>query len=132
MTAKKTEIDTKGFEYDDYMLSRKKPGRKPGTKIIPIGPDGTPCPELKPDMDLLRKRLRAYYNLIAKHTEPDGRETAEMFMQLPCREAYPFYYEYITNPMDLKMIDRKIRSNDVSFYNNNQIQSSVCLLCSLV
>ena len=67
VTDKKMEIENKGLNCIEFAPSRKKPGRKPGTKIIPLGPDGTPCPELKPDLDLLRKRLRVYYNLITKH-----------------------------------------------------------------
>ena len=114
VTQRKADIDFKGVDSEEFVSNKRKPGRKPGTKLIPLGPDGTPCPELKTDLDQLRKRLRSLYNVIAKHSEPNGRETAEMFMQLPSKEKYPVYYEYIKNPIDLKMIDRKIRCNEVT------------------
>ena len=115
VSQRKADIDLKGIDNEEFVSNKKKPGRKPGTRLVPLGPDGNPCPELKTDLDQLRKRLRLLYNVVTKHTQQDGRETAEMFVQLPSKEKYPVYYEYIKNPIDLKMIDRKIRCNEVSW-----------------
>jgi hypothetical protein len=36
-------------------------------------------------------------------------------MQLPLKRDYPDYYQVITNPIDLSMIEAKLRADKVSY-----------------
>ena len=55
--------------------------------------------------------MRAIYTDLIKFKNPDGIEYSEMFMELPSKKLYPDYYTVINNPMDMKTINEKIKSN---------------------
>ena len=40
-----------------------------------------------------------------------GVEIIEMFMEKPSKKLYPDYYEVITNPMDMKTINERIKAS---------------------
>ncbi|KAF9200282.1 hypothetical protein BGZ49_009503 [Haplosporangium sp. Z 27] len=55
-------------------------------------------------LDLCRRVL----DTIKMHEDKDGREMAELFMELPNEEEYPDYYDEITEPISIEMIEQKI------------------------
>ena len=58
----------------------------------------------------LKKKLLAIYRSIVTKMDEDGRFLCELFMKRPSATVYPQYYLVIKNPIDLKEILQKIRS----------------------
>ena len=59
---------------------------------------------------VLKKKLMAIYRSIVTKMDDDGRFLCELFMKRPSATVYPQYYLVIKNPIDLKEILQKIRS----------------------
>ncbi|KAG0002776.1 hypothetical protein BGZ80_005916, partial [Entomortierella chlamydospora] len=51
---------------------------------------------------------RRVLDTIKTHEDKDGREMAELFMELPDKDDYPDYYDEITAPIAIDMIEKKI------------------------
>lgn len=64
----------------------------------------------KSPRDQLKKRLRVLYNSVLHHKSKDGVEIVGLFMERPSRKEYPDYYEVISSPIDMTMINDKIKS----------------------
>ena len=64
--------------------------------------------EAEEDKD--RKNMRILYNTLLNHKNLDGVQVIGMFMEKPLKKEYPDYYEVITNPMDMKTINERIKS----------------------
>ncbi|KAG0249999.1 hypothetical protein BG011_008729 [Mortierella polycephala] len=45
---------------------------------------------------------------IKTHEDKDGREMAELFLELPSKEEYPDYYDEISKPIAINIIEEKI------------------------
>ena len=43
----------------------------------------------------------------------DGRSLIDIFVMLPSRKEYPDYYQVISEPIDMTMIETKIKSDKV-------------------
>ena len=52
----------------------------------------------------------AIYRSLVTKVDADGRLLCELFMKRPSASMYPQYYLVIKNPIDLKEIQQKIRS----------------------
>ena len=59
---------------------------------------------------VLKKKLMAIYRSIVTKMDNDGRFLCELFMKRPSASMYPQYYMVIKDPIDLKEILQKIRS----------------------
>jgi len=59
----------------------------------------------------LKKVLRALYNSIYRYRNKDGIQLIGVFIQKPSKKDYPDYYTVITQPMDMKTIDEKVKRN---------------------
>jgi protein polybromo-1 len=59
---------------------------------------------------VLKKKLMAIYRSVVTKMDDDGRFLCELFMKRPSATMYPQYYLVIKNPIDLKEILQKIRS----------------------
>ena len=59
----------------------------------------------------LRKRLKSLYNSILTYTNQDNIQPIGVFMDKPDRKSYPDYYDIITEPIDMKMINDRIMTN---------------------
>ena len=59
---------------------------------------------------ILKKKLMAIYRSLVTKTDNNGRLLCELFMKRPSASMYPQYYVVIKNPIDLKEILQKIRS----------------------
>ncbi|XP_040572090.1 protein polybromo-1 isoform X2 [Lepeophtheirus salmonis] len=57
-----------------------------------------------------RKRMRSLYNAVLNFKTEDELSLVGMFMEKPSKKDYPDYYEIITNPIDMSMIDAKIKT----------------------
>lgn len=68
-------------------------------------------PGRKPNPDVLRKRLMTLYKCVFDYTDQECRPLRFIFMQLPSKKEYPDYYDVITNPIDMSMIEQKIKGN---------------------
>ncbi|KAF7257005.1 hypothetical protein EG68_05957 [Paragonimus skrjabini miyazakii] len=55
-----------------------------------------------------------FFASIVKHKNEDGRSLAPTFTYLPSREIYPVYYAVIKEPVDLRIIARRIQSGGYS------------------
>lgn len=63
----------------------------------------------KSPKEAMRRRMKMMYNAVLKYRSKEGIELIGMFMQKPSRREYPDYYEVIANPIDMTMIDERIR-----------------------
>ncbi|KAF9979609.1 hypothetical protein BGZ75_009428 [Mortierella antarctica] len=54
---------------------------------------------------------RRVLDTIKSHEDKDGRQMAELFMELPSEEDYPDYYEEIKHPIAIENIEDKINRN---------------------
>ncbi|XP_067945501.1 protein polybromo-1-like isoform X2 [Watersipora subatra] len=59
----------------------------------------------------LKQRLKSIYNSVYDYEDGTGRALITPFIDLPSKDDYPEYYDYITEPIDMTMIMQKI-SND--------------------
>ena len=75
---------------------------------------------------LLKKKLMAIYRSMVTKTDDDGRFLCELFMKRPLSSMYPQYYVVIKNPIDLKEILRKIRSE--TYLSMEELVSDVELM----
>ncbi|XP_035825265.1 protein polybromo-1 isoform X1 [Aplysia californica] len=79
-------------------------------------PNSTPDSEKKKSSakksgdDSLKKRLRTLYSTVYDYSDANGRLLRPIFMVLPSRKDYPDYYQVIMEPIDLTMIEGKIKS----------------------
>ncbi|XP_014669868.1 PREDICTED: protein polybromo-1-like, partial [Priapulus caudatus] len=58
----------------------------------------------------LKKNLKALYNTVMDYQDDTGRYPVGIFIVLPSRKDYPDYYQIITDPIDMKMIEANINS----------------------
>ncbi|GJJ78572.1 hypothetical protein EMPS_10931 [Entomortierella parvispora] len=49
--------------------------------------------------------------IIKDHTDAEGRQVAELFLELPDEDEYPDYYEEILRPIAIEDIERKIKKD---------------------
>ena len=89
------------FEEDSQNQNVKKRGRIPESE--------KKRPGRKPNPDVLRKRLMTLYKCVFDYNDQECRPLRFIFMQLPSRKEYPDYYDIITNPIDMSMIEQKIK-----------------------
>ena len=65
----------------------------------------------KDPKESLKKRLKILFNSIFQWSNSDGIQPIGVFMELPSKKDYPDYYDIISEPMDMNMIDQKIKTN---------------------
>ena len=51
------------------------------------------------------------YNMVADSTDEDSRRRADIFMELPDKKLYPDYYGYISHPIALDVILKKVNTS---------------------
>ena len=51
----------------------------------------------------------------------DGRSLINIFVELPSKKEYPDYYQVISEPIDMKMIEYKIKQSQVRLRKVNKI-----------
>ena len=56
----------------------------------------------------------------------NGRLLRNIFMGLPSRKDYPDYYQVIMEPIDMTMIEAKIKADKVCIHNSFLILESCC------
>ena len=54
------------------------------------------------------------YTHVCTLQDTDGRALIDPFVDLPSKDEYPEYYDYITEPIDMTMIEQKISADRVS------------------
>ena len=84
----------------------------------------------KSPKEAMKKRMKMMYNAVLKYQTKDGIELIGMFMEKPSRREYPDYYEVIANPIDMTMIDERIRSavykSEDEFMSDMKLMFSNC------
>ena len=75
---------------------------------------------------VLKKKLMAIYRSIVTKMDDDGRFLCELFMKRPLASMYPQYYMVIKDPIDLKEILQKIRSE--TYLSMEELVSDVELM----
>ncbi|XP_046358124.1 protein polybromo-1-like isoform X2 [Haliotis rufescens] len=65
----------------------------------------------------LKRRMWILYKTVFDYTDGGGRQLRHIFMVLPSRKDYPDYYQVIMEPIDMGMIETKIRNEK---YANEQ------------
>jgi len=63
----------------------------------------------KDPKEALRKRLRSLFNSIYYWANAEGIQPIGVFLEKPSRKDYPDYYDIITEPIDMNMIDARIK-----------------------
>ena len=63
----------------------------------------------KDPKEQMRKNLRALFNSIYYWANGEGIQPIGVFMEKPSRKDYPDYYDIITEPIDMNMIDARIK-----------------------
>ncbi|CAB4000597.1 polybromo-1-like, partial [Paramuricea clavata] len=61
------------------------------------------------ESEAFKKRMREMYDAVKKYQDDNGRFLSELFLELPSAALYPDYYEIITEPTCLHMIDKNIQ-----------------------
>ncbi|XP_048738876.1 LOW QUALITY PROTEIN: protein polybromo-1-like [Ostrea edulis] len=61
--------------------------------------------------EMMKRRLWTLYRSVFDAMDQDGRPLRYIFMQLPLKRDYPDYYQVIANPIDLSMIEAKLRAD---------------------
>ncbi|KAK3800671.1 hypothetical protein RRG08_003077 [Elysia crispata] len=61
--------------------------------------------------DTLKKRLRTLFSTVYDYADINGRLLRPIFMVLPSRKDYPDYYQVIMEPVDMTMIEAKLKSD---------------------
>merc|ERR550532_1472637 len=62
------------------------------------------------ERETLKKRYNTLYKAV-RDFQVNGRHLINMFMQIPSKIDYPDYYLVISEPIDMAMIEEKIKSN---------------------
>ena len=57
-------------------------------------------------------------NLCLWYSKVDGRHLVDMFVTLPLKKDYPDYYKVISEPIDMMIIENKIKSDKVNVLEN--------------
>ncbi|KAK3103095.1 hypothetical protein FSP39_016403 [Pinctada imbricata] len=60
--------------------------------------------------EMMKRRLWTLYKAVYDYTDREGRPLRYIFMQLPSKRDYPDYYQVIAQPIDLSMIEHKLRA----------------------
>ena len=68
--------------------------------------------DLEQESNPQRKKMRILYNTLLKFENVDSIRIIDMFMEKPSRKDYPDYYEVITNPIDMKIINERIKGGN--------------------
>lgn len=63
---------------------------------------------------LLKRRFKQLFKCLLNYCDEDGRYPIDLFMEKPSRKDYPDYYVVIKEPIDMKTIDAKIKSDHYS------------------
>ena len=61
------------------------------------------------EKDDKEKKMRTLYNTLLNFKNSEGVEIIGMFMEKPSKKDYPDYYEVIANPIDMNMINERIK-----------------------
>ena len=112
MNAKLEELDMDEDEINERRAAEaeKSPVRSPGPK------------------DPMKKRMQTLYNSVLNYTNRDNVNLIGMFMQKPSRKDYPDYYEVISKPIDMTMIQDKIRHG--TYRSEDELISDMKLMFS--
>jgi len=65
----------------------------------------------KDPKDQLKKRLKVLFNSIYLWANSDNIQPIGVFLEVPSRKDYPDYYDIITEPIDMNMIEQRIKTN---------------------
>ncbi|XP_053378046.1 protein polybromo-1-like isoform X6 [Mercenaria mercenaria] len=96
--------------YDEDLASKKT--KKSLTPLVEPEKKRGPPKKTPFDADeLLRKRLMSLYKSVYDYADSSGRLLRQIFMYLPSKKDYPDYYKVITDPIDLSIIEAKIKGN---------------------
>ncbi|XP_078341269.1 protein polybromo-1-like isoform X6 [Crassostrea virginica] len=114
MTDKKRELDrldskkiSREFYDDDSQMSSSSKQRRSGGLS---DSDKKRAKRATPE-EMMKRRLWTLYRSVFDAADPEGRPLRYIFMQLPSKRDYPDYYHVITNPIDLSMIEAKLRAD---------------------
>ncbi|KAK7457993.1 hypothetical protein BaRGS_00039138 [Batillaria attramentaria] len=94
-----------GREEEDIAVTPKPKGRKSDVDVKKKTPKKTP------EDGGLKKRLNILYKTVFEYTDVNGRLLRPIFMVLPSRKDYPDYYQVIMEPIDMTMIEAKIKAD---------------------
>ncbi|XP_071450417.1 protein polybromo-1 isoform X3 [Hetaerina americana] len=73
---------------------------------------GTYQGKSKPREDTpLKKKLMALHKTLIDYVREDSRQPILMFMEKPSKKLYPDYYQVIAEPIDMLMIEARIKSD---------------------
>ncbi|KAL3851884.1 hypothetical protein ACJMK2_015582 [Sinanodonta woodiana] len=101
---------------------------KPRKSISVNVPDGEKkrTSSKKPVEDTPKKRMFSMFKTVFEHCDESGRPLRNIFMFLPSKKDYPDYYQVITEPIDLTMIESKIKND--KYLNEQQMISDFELM----
>nr|XP_022295791.1 protein polybromo-1-like isoform X9 [Crassostrea virginica] len=101
-----SKISREFYDDDSQMSSSSKQRRSGGLSDSDKKRAKRATPE-----EMMKRRLWTLYRSVFDATDPEGRPLRYIFMQLPSKRDYPDYYHVITNPIDLSMIEAKLRAD---------------------
>ncbi|XP_078341273.1 protein polybromo-1-like isoform X10 [Crassostrea virginica] len=101
-----SKISREFYDDDSQMSSSSKQRRSGGLSDSDKKRAKRATPE-----EMMKRRLWTLYRSVFDAADPEGRPLRYIFMQLPSKRDYPDYYHVITNPIDLSMIEAKLRAD---------------------
>jgi len=82
---------------------------RPGTATPVEEVQQVQTPKLKSPREIMKKKLKILYNAILHWTNNENIQPIGVFMEKPNKRDYPDYYEIISEPIDMNMIQEKIK-----------------------
>ena len=59
----------------------------------------------------LEGKMKHLYDTLLHHKNSEGAPLIGPFLKVPCKKTYPDYYESVKNPIDMEIIDNRLKSN---------------------
>jgi len=107
------EDEDDGYEEEEEPPKTPAVSRSRARKSI-VTPESNdrkrPAPRKSLGDETLKKRLRSLFTTVYDYSDTNGRLLRPIFMVLPSRKDYPDYYQVIMEPIDIPMIQEKIRA----------------------
>uniref|UniRef100_A0A0B7AIS6 Protein polybromo-1 n=1 Tax=Arion vulgaris TaxID=1028688 RepID=A0A0B7AIS6_9EUPU len=97
---------------DDVSVTQASRGRGRKSNLsLALTPDSEKKKLHKKTMDdTVKKRLKSLFSTVYDYSDVNGRLLRPIFMVLPSRKDYPDYYQVIMEPVDMTMIEAKLKA----------------------
>jgi protein polybromo-1 len=105
------EEEDENEDEEVFVAQPKKRGRKPNNANVTLTESTKKVRKSLEPETAIKKRLRQLYKTLNDYSDSSGRHLISMFLEKPSKKDYADYYQVISTPIDMKMIDHNIKSD---------------------